>query len=174
MRGRRTSAPAKKKGRGSKQTLIFNQLLEEKVLTFLTPIVKKGPLWVFSAKNHAKKKEEAAWQGSTTRVQKPRIVQGRMDSKRWDTLESISILNDTATRHLVRDSLSFCQNFVPILSEFQCQICKKAFRVNFHFKWHCNKAFGPIFLEFWPKFCQSFEFLVNFQWILMSNLQQGF
>ena len=33
-----------KKGRGSKQTLIFNQLLEEKVLTFLTPIVKKGPL----------------------------------------------------------------------------------------------------------------------------------
>ena len=88
-----------KKGRGSKQTLIFNQLLEEKVLTFLTPIVKKGPLWVFSAKNHAKKKEEAAWQGSTTRVQKPRIVQGRMDSKRWDTLESISILNDTATRH---------------------------------------------------------------------------
>ena len=152
MRGRRTSAPAKKKGRGSKQTLIFNQLLEEKVLTFLTPIVKKGPLWVFSAKNHAKKKEEAAWQGSTTRVQKPRIVQGRMDSKRWDTLESISILNDTATRHLVRDSLSFCQNFVPILSEFQCQICTKAFRVNAHVTWHCNKAFGPRFLEFLSKF----------------------
>ena len=80
-------------------------------------------------------------------------------------LESIPVSQDTATRHLVRDFLSFGQNFVkilifsPILSEFSCQICCKAFRVNPRVTRHSKEAWSPRFLKFWSEFFQFFKFM---------------